>query len=57
MLPFHLFLPFILRYVKKCTKCLECYSYYIPYVFNFYQDYFCMIQRTDRFSSLNHQAY
>ena len=36
MLPFHLFLPFILRYVKKCTKCLECYSYYIPYMFSIF---------------------
>ena len=26
------------------------------YIFNFYQDYFWMLQFTDRFSSLNHQA-
>ena len=30
---------------------------YSIYVFNFYQDNFWMLQFTDRFSSLNHQAY
>ena len=34
------FLPFILRYAKKCAQFSECYCYYVPYVFNFYQDYF-----------------
>ena len=44
MLLFYLFLLIILRYVKKCAQF-------------FYQDYFWMLQFTDRFSSLNHQAY
>ena len=30
--PFLSFLPFILRYVKKCTQFSECYCYYIPYM-------------------------
>ena len=29
--------------------------FYIPYIISFF--YFCMLQFTDRFSSLNHQAY
>ena len=52
---FHLFLHFILRYVKKCTQFLECYCFYIPYIFSDF--YFWMLQFTDRFSSLNHQPY
>ena len=52
---FIFFLPFILRYVKKCTQFLECYCFYIPYIFSYF--YFWMLQFTDRFSSLNHQAY
>ena len=55
MLLFHLFLPFILRYVKKRTQFSDCYCFYIPYMFSFF--YFWMLQFTDRFSSLNHQAY
>ena len=55
MLLFHLFLPFILRYVKKRPQFSECYCFYIPYIFSFF--YFWMLQFTDRFSSLNHQAY
>ena len=34
MLPFHLFVPFILKYVIKCAQCFECYCYYIPYMFS-----------------------
>ena len=30
---------------------------YSIYVFNFYQDYFRMLQFTDKFSSLNHHGY
>ena len=51
----HLFFPFILRYVKKCTQFLECYCYYIPYIFSIF--YFWVLQCTDKFSSWNHQAY
>ena len=29
------FLPFILKYVKKCAQFSECYCYYVQYVFNF----------------------
>ena len=36
MLLFHLFLPFILRYAKKCAKYLECYCYYISYMFSIF---------------------
>ena len=36
MLLSHLILPFIVGYVKKCAKFLECYSYYIPYTFSIF---------------------
>ena len=36
ILLFHLFLPFILRYVKKCAQFLEYYCYYIPYMFSIF---------------------
>ena len=32
MLLSHLFLPFILRHMKKLVQFLECYCYYIPYM-------------------------
>ena len=53
VLLFHLFLFFILMYVKKVYTqfLLLLYSIYI-FIFLFW-----MLQFTDRFSSLNHQAY
>ena len=41
----------------KSAQSWEYYCYYIPYVFNFCQNSFWMLQFTDRFSPLNHQAY
>ena len=46
---FSIFFALFLRNAKKCAQSLECYY--------FYEDYFWMLQFTDRFSSLNHQAY
>ena len=43
MLLFYLFLPFTLRYVKKCIQFSECY--------------FWMLQFIDRFTYWNHQVY
>ena len=37
------------------TKFSECNCFYIPYIFSFF--YFWMLQLTDRFNPLNHQAY
>ena len=51
-----LFCPLFLGMRKKCTQFLECYCYYIPHIFNFYQDYIWMLQFTDRFSSWNRQV-
>ena len=54
MLLFHLFLPFILRYVKKCTQFSECYLLlYSIYIFIF----LFLNVAIYWFSSLNHQAY
>ena len=36
MFLFHLFLPFILSYVKKYAQSSECYCYYIPYMFSIF---------------------
>ena len=51
------FLMFILRYVKKCSILRMSLLLCSIYVFNFYQDIVWMLQFTDRFRSLNHQAY
>ena len=59
MLLSHLFLPFIIRYVKKCGQFSECYCYYIPYMFSIFIKIILecgmqfSMQFTDRFSSLN----
>ena len=55
ILLFHFCLPYFLMYEKKCTQFSKCYLLlYSIYIFIFH---FWILQFTDRFSSLNHQAY
>ena len=59
MLVFHLFLPFILRYVKKVPNLQDIIAieYNFKFVLNFYHNSLCYNLLTDLFSPLNDQAY
>ena len=54
MFLFHLFLPFILRYVKNVLNFQSIITIIFHIYFHFF--YFWMLQFTDKFSSWNHQA-
>ena len=45
ILLFHLFLPFILRYVKNVLDFFIYQFFHSIYVFNIYQDYFRMLRK------------
>ena len=49
------FCPLFLGTWKNVLNFQNVICFYIPYIFSFF--YFWMLQFTDRFSSLNHQAY
>ena len=52
-----LFALYCLVWEKICSIFGMLLLLYSRYAFNFYQDYFWMLQYTHRFSSLNHQGY
>ena len=60
MLVFHLFLPFILRYVKKVPNLQDIIAIEynnFKFILNFYHNSLCYNLLTDLFSPLNDQAY